>query len=76
MDKNKTLPSNCVSGGVEGTLTLNIGRKQIEKELVVGKVISDWHSGYCKINCLMLKFYVQFRYFFYSPERWRRASFR
>lgn len=52
MDPSKSLPDNCHVGGYEEsenyTGPLYIGRKQIEQELVIGKVIDKWKSGYCE----------------------------
>lgn len=48
MNPTKSLPRNCVVGGQEGDLVLHIGRKQIDNELVIGKVIDSWKSGYCE----------------------------
>ena len=54
MDPSKNLPQGCVLGGIEQSKNykgpLYIGRKQIENELVIGKVINDWKSGYCKLT--------------------------
>jgi hypothetical protein len=54
MDPLKTLPTNCVVGGSESNQNfrgpLYIGRKQIGNELVVGKVIDAWKSGYCELE--------------------------
>jgi hypothetical protein len=52
MDPSKSLPANAVVGGGEYSQNyrgpLYIGRKQIGMELVVGKVIDAWKSGYCE----------------------------
>jgi hypothetical protein len=52
MSPKKILPSNCVAGGIEDSQNykgpLYIGRKQIDNELVIGKVIDVWKTGYCE----------------------------
>lgn len=52
MNSAKPLPINCVVAGLEVSENykgpLYIGRKQIENELVIGKVIDAWKSGYCE----------------------------
>jgi hypothetical protein len=52
MSPRKVLPSNCVAGGIEDSPNykgpLYIGRKQIDNELVIGKVIDAWKTGYCE----------------------------
>lgn len=52
MDPSVSLPDNCHVGGYEESENyqgpLYIGRKMIEEELVIGKVIDKWKSGYCK----------------------------
>jgi hypothetical protein len=54
MDPSKSLPVNAVVGGSEDSenfkALLYVGRKQIDNELVVGKVIDAWKSGYCELN--------------------------
>ena len=55
MNPSKKLPSNCIAGGIEDSESykgpLYIGRKHIGNELVIGKVIDTWKSGYCEF-CL------------------------
>lgn len=63
MDPTKSFPINCVIGGQENSQnyngTLYIGRKLIGNEMVIGKIIESWKSGYCKhiikfvLLCLM-----------------------
>lgn len=52
MDKNAALPTNCVVGGNEESDNykglLYIGRKQIDNELTIGKIIGSWKVGYCE----------------------------
>lgn len=52
MDPSKDLPRDCHIGGNEETSSyrglLHIGRKQVGNELVIGKVIDSWKSGYCE----------------------------
>lgn len=54
MDPSKALPSDCIVGGLEQSDNykgpLYIGRKQIDNELLIGKVIDSWKSGYCKFE--------------------------
>lgn len=53
MDPSKSLPTNAIPGGAENSENykgwLHIGRKQFDKELVIGKVIDSWKSGYCEL---------------------------
>lgn len=53
MKPSKELPSDCHIGGNEETASyrgsLHIGRKQFGNEVVIGKVIDSWKSGYCEI---------------------------
>ena len=57
MTPSKKLPLNCIAGGMEDSESykgpLYIGRKRIGNELVIGKVIDAWKSGYCEFyfNC-------------------------
>jgi hypothetical protein len=50
MNPNKNLPLDCIIGGYEESDNykgpLHIGRKTIDNELVIGKVIDAWKSGY------------------------------
>jgi hypothetical protein len=58
MDPKKSLPANAVVGGGEYSQNyrgpLYIGRKQIGNELVIGKVIDAWKSGYCELKTFEL----------------------
>lgn len=49
MDPSKSLPSDCVHGGHEKNIDgIYIGRKRIDEELTIGKVLDGWKTGYCK----------------------------
>lgn len=52
MDPSKSLTSDCLVGGYEESDnfkgSLYIGRKRIDSELTIGKVIDAWKSGYCE----------------------------
>lgn len=52
MDPSKSLPKDCHVGGYEESEyykgPVYIGRKRIGNEVVIGKVIDSWKSGYCK----------------------------
>lgn len=56
MDPSKSPSSDCIVGGLEQSDNykgpLYVGRKQIDSELVIGKVIDSWKSGYCKFDCV------------------------
>jgi hypothetical protein len=63
MDPSKSIPPNAVVGGSENSenfkALLYVGRKQIDNELVVGKVIDAWKSGYCELRNLELRSNMQ-----------------
>jgi hypothetical protein len=51
-NEESSFPSNCHIGGFEKSDNFEgstyIGRRHIDEEIVIGKVLKEWKAGYCK----------------------------